>query len=190
MFSLALWKSEKAPAFYARYVAGVVTYREEPPRDISIATRLRVRDKPDPHSFGCRATPTVTAATPRERPPLLPADLHHHPPFSRRRILFTLHDRLGIGRWLKDGSFRGILFSSFSFFFFFFLRKISSTNTSSHERWIFFPRISKEIESVLFILLCDFSSIPSLKYIYINRGIRRNRSITSLSHEAFHDDKW
>lgn len=42
----------------------VVTYREEPPRDISIATRLGVRDKPDPHSFGCRATPTVTAGPP------------------------------------------------------------------------------------------------------------------------------
>ncbi|KAG7207570.1 hypothetical protein KM043_009194 [Ampulex compressa] len=35
-------------------VRGVVTYREEPSRDISIATRLRVRDKPDPHSSGCR----------------------------------------------------------------------------------------------------------------------------------------
>lgn len=29
------------------------TYREEPSRDISIATRLRVRDKPDPYS-ACR----------------------------------------------------------------------------------------------------------------------------------------
>lgn len=169
MFSLALWKSEKAPAFYARYVAGVVTYREEPPRDISIATRLRVRDKPDPHSFGCRATPTVTAATPRERPPLLPADLHHHPPFSRRRILFTLHDRLGIGRWLKDGSFRGILFSSFSFFFFLFSSQdIIDEYIKSRKMNFLPPYLERNRECIIYSPMRLF--IHSLVKIYIHKS--------------------
>lgn len=40
--------------------SGRGTYREEPSRDISIATRLRVRDKPDPHSAACRSHPSPT----------------------------------------------------------------------------------------------------------------------------------
>lgn len=67
-------RSEKAPRW--RYVGGVVTYREEPPRDISIATRLRVRDKPDPHSFGCRAgNPYGYRCHPSRAPPCLPISI-------------------------------------------------------------------------------------------------------------------
>lgn len=49
------------PECRGRYREGVEpgTYREEPSRDISIATRLRVRDKPDPHSAGCRSRPST-----------------------------------------------------------------------------------------------------------------------------------
>lgn len=152
MFSLALWKSEKAPAFYARYVAGVVTYREEPPRDISIATRLRVRDKPDPHSFGCRATPTLPPLA--SAPPLLPADLHHHPPFSRRRILFFFSD----------------LFSSFSFFFFLFSSQdiIDEYIKSRKNLNFLLPYLERNRECIIYSPMRLF--IHSLVKIYIYKS--------------------
>lgn len=73
------------PGCQGRYREGVEpgTYREEPSRDISIATRLRVRDKPDPHSAGCRSRPSTVQHS-RSPPPPHPAPPHPLTPPRRR----------------------------------------------------------------------------------------------------------
>lgn len=165
MFSLALWKSEKAPAFYARYVAGVVTYREEPPRDISIATRLRVRDKPDPHSFGCRATPTVTAATPRERPP----------PFACRSPSPSTFLETTDSLFLL-----GFIFFFFLFFFLFSSQDIIDEYIKSRKNLNFLlPYLERNRECIIYSPMRLF--IHSLVKIYIYKSRDKKEPFNNIA---------